>query len=306
LNRPASRLVVSTLTVGNEAMTPLRQRLLDDLRLRNLSVNTQEAYVRAVEQLARFYRMSPDRLSREQVRRYLVHLVTVERIAPSSFNVYRCALQFFYRITLGRTWILKDVVCAKVGKKLPVVLSRDEVTRFLSVIRNPKDRALLSTAYATGLRVSELTHLQATDIDSQRMAIRVRQGKGQKDREVMLSPKLLDELRAYWKLVKPKTWLFPSTTDPTRPMSRHVVLFACRRYTRKAGLKKHVTPHTLRHTFATHLLEAGTNIRTIQTLLGHRSLRTTATYTFVSQEHVLAAVSPFESLEIAAGHGMRS
>jgi integrase/recombinase XerD len=286
-------------------MTPLRQRLLDDLRLRNLSVNTQQAYVRAVEQLARFYRCSPDRLNREQVRRYLVHLVTQERIAPSSFNVYRCGLLFFYRITLGRDWVLRDVVCAKVGKKLPAVLSRGEVVRFLGVIGSPKDRALLSTAYATGLRVSELTHLRAADIDSQRMAIRVRQGKGQKDREVMLSPKLLDELRAYWKLVRPKTWLFPSTSDPTQPVGRHVVLAACRRYARRAGLKKNVTPHTLRHTFATHLLEAGTNIRTIQALLGHRSLRTTATYTFVSHEHVLAATSPFESLDIEAGGDTR-
>lgn len=278
-------------------MSLLRQRLLEDLQLRNLSPHTQEAYVRAVEQLARFYRRSPDRLNREQVRRYLVHLVTVERVSPSTFNVCRCGLQFFYRITLGRNWVLRDVVCAKVGKPLPVVLSREEVARFLGAIRSPKYRALFTTAYATGLRVSELVHLQVGDIDSQRMAIRVRQGKGRKDREVMLSPKLLEELRAYWKVVKPQTWLFPSAKNPGQPLSRRLVLTACRCSARRAGLKKNVTPHILRHTFATHLLEAGTNIRTIQALLGHRSLRTTAIYTFVSQDHVLAATSPFESLD---------
>jgi len=287
-------------------MSPLRQRLLDDLRLRNLSLSTQELYVRAVEQLSRFHRLSPDRLTREQVRQFLVHLVTVERVSPSTFNVYRCGLQFFYRTTLGRDWVLRDIVCAKVGKPLPVVLSRDEVAKFLGVIRNPKYRAFFSTAYATGMRVSELTHLRAGDIDSTRMAIRVREGKGRKDREVMLSPKLLAELRAYWRLVKPKTWLFPSVHDSEQPMDRRLALNACRQFARRAGLSKRVTPHTLRHTFATHLLEAGTNIRTIQVLLGHRSLRTTALYTFVSREQLLAATSPFESLEIVVGGGTPS
>lgn len=284
-------------------MSPLRQRMLDDLRLRNLSANTCDAYLRAVEQLARYYHTSPDRVTREQVRQFLVHLVTVEKVSPSTFNVYRCGLQFFYRNTLGRDWVLRDIACAKVGKPLPTVLSRDEVAKFLGVIRNPKYRALFSTAYATGMRVSELTHLQVGDIDSSRMAIRVRQGKGQKDRDVMLSEKLLVELRTYWKLVKPRSWLFPSSGNPEQLMDRRVVLNACRQFGRRAGLGKPVTPHTLRHTFATHLLEAGTNIRTIQALMGHRSLRTTAIYTFVSREQVLSATSPFESLEIGAVAG---
>lgn len=287
-------------------MTPLRQRFLDDLRLRNLSPGTQVVYVHAVEQLARFYRRSPERLNREQVRQFLIHLVTERKVAPSTLNVYRCALLWFYRTTLGRDWVLRDIACAKTGRKLPVILSRDEVARFLGSIRHPKYRAVFSTAYATGLRVSELTHLELRDIDSQRMVVRVRQGKGQKDREVMLSPKLLDELRAYWRLTKPRRWLFPSTEDPTRPMHRVMVYRACRQFARRAGLTKPVSPHTLRHTFATHLLEAGTNIRTIQALLGHRSLRTTALYTLVSHSQILAAASPYDSLETGEPGGTPS
>jgi integrase/recombinase XerD len=276
-------------------MTPLRQRMIEDLKLRNLSPNTQEAYVRAVAKLAQHYGKSPDVLDKSEVRAYLVHLAE-QRASPSLFNQVRCALQFFYRVTLGRNWVLDGIVCAKTEKTLPVVLSRDEVTQFLRAVRRPKYRALFMTAYATGLRVSELVALRAEDIDSRRMVIRVRQGKGKKDRYVMLSPMLLAELRAYWKTAHPTTWLFPGR-NPGQPMSRRLVNLACCRTARRAGIRKKVTPHTLRHSFATHLLDAGTDIRTIQALLGHRSLRTTALYTYVSMQKVVSTRSPLDMLD---------
>ena len=285
-------------------MTPLRQRMLEDLQLRNLSENTQEAYVRAVAQLAKFYNLSPERLTREQVRAYLVHLVKDRHVSPSLFNQVRCGLQFFYRVTLERNWILDGIVCAKTGKKLPTVLSPSEVAQFLGAIRRPKYRALFTTIYAAGLRVSEVVVLRIIDIDSRRMAIRVWQGKGKKDRYVMLSPKLLALLREYWKIARPTDWLFPGR-DRKRPLDRRNVGIACKRIARRAGLKKNVTPHTIRHSFATHLLEAGTDIRTIQALLGHRSLRTTALYTYVSLEKVVATPSPLDLLEAVAAGGPR-
>ena len=279
-------------------MTPLRQRMVEDLKLRNLSPHTEEAYVRAVAKLAQHYGKSPDTLDQSDVRAYLVHLAE-RRVSPSLFNQVRCALQFFYGITLGRDWVLKGIVCAKTKKLLPVVLSRDEVSQFLGTVRNPKYRAIFLTAYAAGLRVSELVALRIEDIDSRRMVIRVRQGKGRKDRYVMLSPKLLDELREYWKIARPSTWLFPGR-NRDQPLSRRLVAIACSSASRRAGFRKKVTPHTLRHTFATHLLDAGTDIRTIQALLGHRSLRTTALYTYVSMEKVVATRSPLDLLATPA------
>lgn len=288
------RFVSLNPSFRESAMTPLRQRMIEDLKLRNLSPHTQEAYVRAVANLAQHYGKSPDLLDHAQVRAYLVHLA--ERgVSPSLFNQVRCALVFFYTVTLGRECVLRGIVCAKAGKPLPVVLSRDEVDQLLKAVRNPKYRALLMTAYGAGLRVSELVALRVEDIDSRRMVIRVRQGKGKKDRYVMLSPKLLAELRDYWKTARPTTWLFPGRRTG-RPLSRHLVAVACRRAARRAGINKNVTPHTLRHSFATHLLDAGTDIRTIQALLGHRSLRTTAIYTYVSMEKVVATVSPLDLL----------
>ena len=280
-------------------MTPLRQRMIEDMQLRNLTEGTQEAYLRAVERLAGFYHRSPDKLNRDQVRGFLVHLISKERISPSTLNVYRCGLQLFYRVTLRRDWVLEGMVCAKTQKRLPVVLSRSEVRKLLDAAATPRDHALLATAYATGLRVSELIHLQVTDIDSQRMVIRVQQGKGGKDRYVMLSPQLLCDLREYWRLSKPKTWLFPSNTKLGHPLSREMVFRICQNTARRAKLGKSVGPHTLRHSFATHLLESGTNIRTIQVLLGHRSLRTTAIYTFVSPQQVTAVQSPLDTLDLA-------
>ena len=284
-------------------MTPLRQRMLEDMQMRNLSRGTQSVYVRAVAQLARHYQKSPDQLGREDIRSYLVGLVQKRRVAPSTYNQIRCALKFFYQVTLGQEWALDRIVCQQKEKHLPVVLSRAEVVQFFSAIRKMKlkFRALFMTIYGAGLRGSEAAALQVSDIDSQRMVIRVRQGKGKKDRYVMLSPKLLAALREYWKAFRPQTWLFYSGRDRSRPLTRAAILKSCRNIARRAGLSKRVTLHSLRHSFATHLLEAGTDLRTIQLLLGHRSLRTTALYTYVSMAKVTATTSPLDLLELPEG-----
>lgn len=275
-------------------MTPLRQRMIDDLRLRNLSPHTEEAYLRAVTKFAQHFGKSPELLGPSEIREYLLTL-TKQGGCWSSFNQVRCALHFLYCVTLKRDWPAGEIVCAKTPKRLPVVLSRDEVSSFLSAIRNLKHRAMLTTLYATGLRAAELVGLRIGDIDSRRMVIRVHQGKGRKDRYVMLSPKLLDLLREYWRKYRPAAWLFPGQ-DSRRHVDRRVSVQICAAVARRARLRKRVTPHTLRHTFATHLLESGTDIRTIQVLLGHRSLRTTALYTLVSMKTVLGTKSPLDLL----------
>jgi integrase/recombinase XerD len=277
-------------------MTPLRQRMIEDMKLRNLSPHTVEAYVDRVAAFAKHFGKSPQRLGPEDVRAYLVFLVEEKRVSWSYYGQTICALRFLYRVTLGKDWVVKGVVSPKKETKLPVILSPAEVTQFLEAVTSLKHRAILMTAYAAGLRVSEVVALQVADIDSGRMVIRVRQGKGHKDREVMLSPRLLAVLREYWKAVKPKLWLFPGQV-PDRPSSAMTVYRACVQAGRDAGLGKHVTVHTLRHSFATHLLESGTNLRTIQLLLGHRSLRTTAVYTHVSAGSLQATQSPLDRLE---------
>jgi integrase/recombinase XerD len=269
-------------------MTPLRQRMLEDMEMRNLSPRTRKNYVRQVEQLAMHYGKSPDQLGAEEIRAYW--LILVRRDAScNQFNASRSALRFFYRVTLKREFPVLEMMGAKKPKKLPVVLSQSEVVQFLSAAQKLRPRVILTTLYATGLRVSELVELRATDIDSQRMVIRVRHGKGNKDRYVMLSPKLLELLRAYWKKRRPKECLFPVT-------SRCVQLM-CAAMARKAKLAKRVSPHTLRHSFATHLLENGENIRKIQVLLGHRSVQTTARYLHVSMEAITSTCSPLDRLE---------
>ncbi len=276
-------------------MTPLRQRMMQDLRLRNLAENTQEAYLRSVAKLAQHFQKSPDLLSTEEVRSYLIYLLEKKHASPQSYIQVLAALRFLFNVTLGRKEVLEGLPRPKGVKKLPVVLSMEEVARFLGAIRNPKHRALLMTMYAAGLRVSEAVSLRVTDIDSKRMLIRVRQGKGRKDRYVNLSRRLLEVLREYWRACRPTTWLFPGML-PGRPMGREAVNDLCQRICVRAGMAKRVTPHTLRHSFATHLLEAGTDIRTIQILLGHRSLRTTATYTHVSAKTLRSAPSLLDLL----------
>lgn len=280
-----------------QLMTPLRQRMLEEMQLRRLSRHTQHAYLRAVTQLAEFYKRSPDRIDREEVRAFLVDLVRRRKAAPSTYNQVRCGLVFFYRVTLGRDLVLDRIVCQRSAKKLPTVLSLAEVAQFFQGARSLKNRALFMTIYAAGLRVSEAINLEARDIDSKRMAIHVRGGKGQKDRLVMLSEKLLPVLREYWQRYRPTGKMFFPGKNRQRAMTDRVIRTACHVMARRAGITKRVTPHTLRHSFATHLLEAGTDIRTIQTLLGHRSLRTTALYIFISPERATATKSPLDLLD---------
>lgn len=284
-------------------MTPLRQRMLQDMQMRNLSTHTHKAYIRAVAKLAAFYKMSPDRLDLEQVRNFLVHL-SGQQVSFGLFNQTRCALVFFYRITLGRDWNFDRIGCQKRPKRLPVVLSQAEMAQFFTAVDRLKYRALFMAVYGCGLRVSEIVALRAQNIDSKAMVVRVQQGKGMKDRHVMLSPKLLEVLREYYKAFRPTATLFFGR-DRERPLDRGTVLLACRRIAGRAGLRKRVTVHTLRHSFATHLLENGVDLRTIQVLLGHRSLRTTALYTFVSTERVAATPSPLDMLGAAATGSQR-
>ena len=276
-------------------MTPLRQRMIEDMKLRNLSLRTIETYVMRAAGFARYYGRSPAALGREEVRAYLLHLVQQKKVSWSVYNQTVAALRFLYEVTLNREGVMVRVRCPKQPKKLPTVLSLDETARFFAAILSVKHRAILMTAYAAGLRLSEVVGLRAEDIDSQRMVIRVRQGKGRKDRNVMLSPRLLTLLREYWKAAKPTDWLFPGEV-PGNPITDGSVNRICAQAARAAGLGKHVTVHTLRHSFATHLLEGGTNIRTIQMLLGHRNLKTTAIYTHVSPTAVEATQSPLEQL----------
>jgi len=276
-------------------MTPLRQRMLEDMRVRNLAENTQRSYVQHVAAFARHFERSPEELGPEEIRAYQVYLTDERKLAPASVCIVSGALRFLYHVTLKREWVESEIPLPKKPFKLPVILSSDEIMRFLECVRSLMMRTLLMTIYAAGLRVSEATHLKVADIDSQRMMLRIVQGKGQKDRYVMLSPKLLENLRAYWKVEHPTNWLFPGGI-PGEPISRHAVALACRNAHRRCGIKKPITPHSLRHAFATHLLENGTDVRTIQLLMGHRSLATTARYLKIARSTVCATKSPFDLL----------
>jgi len=276
-------------------MTPLRQRMIENLRLRNRSPQTIQIYVKRVADTATYFWRSPDQLTTEEIRSYLVHLVTVKRVSWSAFNQTRAALKFLYEQTLDCPEKMPRVGFPRRERRLPVILSLEEVLAFFRAIPSLRYRAILMTAYSAGLRISEVVGLRVRDIDSRRMLISVRRGKGRKERCVMLSPRLLTVLREYWRAARPADWLFPGRR-PDQPITRASVQRACRLACQAAGLRKRVTPHTLRHSFATHLLEAGANIVTIQMLLGHANLKTTSLYLHVSQEHIRATQSPLDSL----------
>src|SRR5215467_3776600 len=252
-------------------MTPLRQRMLEDMQIRHYSPHTLDGYLRYAAEFAKYFKTSPAHLGPEDIRTYQLHLLQ-QHVSKSIFIQTVCALRFLYETTLGRPWMVDYIPYPKKPKTLPVILSRDEVKALLLAPHHLKHRAILATLYATGVRVSELCHLQGTDIDSQRMVIRIRQGKGKRDRLVMLTPALLPLLRRYWKLYQLKSWLFPGPriTEPITPAG---VAHICTQAGHAATLKKAVYPHLLRHTFATHLLEAGADLRRIQLLLGHARLR---------------------------------
>jgi integrase/recombinase XerD len=277
-------------------MTPLRRRMIEDMQVRNLSPVTQRCYVHAVTKFSRHFNRSPDRLGLEEIRAYQIHLTTTG-VSWAGFNVAVCALRFFYGVTLDRTAIVERIPYARKRRQLPVILSADEVARFFAAVPSLKHRTALMTAYAAGLRVSEVVRLTIADIDSRRMLIRVEQGKGGSDRYVMLSPQLLIVLRAYWRETRPAHWLFPGQDD-SRPLDPSVLQATCRTARAAAKLGKPVTVHTLRHSFATHLLEAGTDIRIIQVLLGHRDLSTTARYTLVAVTTIGNTASPFDRLKL--------
>jgi site-specific recombinase XerD len=272
--------------------------MTEDMRIRKFSPNTIDTYVVQVAKFAKHFWKSPERLGPEQVREYLLFLVNQE-VSHSTFIQTVCGLRFLYETTLRRQWMVEHIPYPKGQKKLPTVLSRSEVLAMIESTANLKHRAILTTTYSTGVRVSELRNLQGTDIDSKRMVILVRQGKGRKDRQVMLSPKLHVLLRDYWKAYKPKSWLFPGR-DRCVPITPSTVQAITRKAAREARITKRVTPHTLRHSFATHLLEAGVDLRTIQLLLGHRSLQTTSIYLHVATKALQSTPSPIDLLDAEA------
>jgi site-specific recombinase XerD len=270
--------------------------MIEDMRIRNLSLHTQRAYVEHVARFARHFGQPPERLGQPEIRTWQLHLVQERRLAASSISVAVAALRFLYKVTLKRPWIVEDdIPTGRQPKKLPVVPSPVEVARLLDAVSSPKHRVILTVCYATGLRISEAVSLRPAAIDSQRMVIRVETGKGRKDRYVMLSPTLLKLLRTYWKEARPQEWLFPGDR-PGQPVTTNAVDDACRQALAQSGIGKAITPHTLRHAFAVHLLESGADLRTIQLLLGHRSLNTTSRYLHIATSKVCATASPLESL----------
>jgi site-specific recombinase XerD len=277
-------------------MTSLRQKLIEDMQIRNLAVNTQRSYVEQVSRFAQHFQKSPELLGPEHIRAYQIYLTNEKKLATGSIAIAIAALRFLYRVTLKKDWSFADFIPApKVPKKLPIVLSPEEVVQFLGCVRSRKHRAILTTCYAAGLRISEAVALTPPAIDSKRMVIRVEQGKGKKDRYTMLSPKLLEILRAWWRVEKPKDWLFPGDF-PGRHITSGTVEQECQKAHRICKIPKPITPHSLRHAFAVHLLEQGTDVRKIQLLLGHSSLATTAKYLRIATSKVCSTSSPLDLL----------
>jgi site-specific recombinase XerD len=270
--------------------------MIEDMQVRNLSVHTQDSYVQQVSRFARYFNKSPELLGPEQIRAYQVHLTNEKKLATGSILIAIAALRFLYKVTLKRNWSLEEVIPApKKPQKLPVVLSPEEVIHFLDCVTSRKHRVILTTCYAAGLRISEAVALTPPAIDSKRMVLRVEQGKGKKDRYVMLSPKLLDILREWWRAERPEHWLFPGDR-PGWHITRSAVEQECQKAHRICKISKPITPHSMRHAFAVHLLEQGTDVRTIQLLLGHRSLATTAKYLRIATSKVCSTSSPLDLL----------
>ena len=281
-------------------MTHLRKMMLEELQRRNYAENTIRHYLRVVEDFARRFRCSPDRLGPRHIREYQAELFQKRKLSANSVGQHLAALRFFYIKTLRRAWSLADTPYPKKTRSLPTILSREEIAQLLHAARTPGERILLMTLYATGARNSELTHLKVSDIDSQRMVVHIRGGKGRKDRDVMLSPKLLTALRTHWRFYhrQSSTWLFPSNYRKDRPIDTKTVWYTCQKAAQRAGLQKRVHPHTLRHCFATHLYEAGTDLRAIQILLGHEDLKDTLIYVHLAIQRLNATASPLDSLSI--------
>jgi integrase/recombinase XerD len=283
-------------------VTRIRKMVLDELQRRNYAQSTVRSYIKAIEDFTRYFGKSPERLGSEHIRRYQVHLFRDRKLAAGSVEGRAAALRFLYVKTLHRPYLPDEIPFPKRARRLPTVLSPEEVALLIDSAKNLMHRAILMTLYATGLRRAELCRLKVADIDSERMVIHVREGKGGRDRDVLLSDKLLKILREYWRWIKPKVWLFPGMVNNWRadvPIDTKVVWEAVRAAKERAGITKRVSPHTLRHSFATHMLEAGADLRTIQVLLGHAKLADTTVYLHLSRRHLQAVASPLEALDLS-------
>jgi integrase/recombinase XerD len=289
-------------------VTQLRQKMLEELQRRNYSHRTAKTYVRIVREFATYFHRPPDKLGPEQIRQYQAHLFQSKKLAPATVSQYVSALRFLFIKTLRRHFLAEYIPFPKSRKRLPTVLSPEEVTRLIDSARNLYHRTLLMTLYSTAMRRAELCRLKVQDIDSQRMMIRINQGKGGRDREVPLSPKLLETLRVYWRWMQPATFLFPGTVKGVRadvPITPNVVWLACRQAAQRAGITKRLSPHSLRHSCASHLLEAGADLRTIQVLLGHSRLEHTLIYLHLSPKHLQAIPNPLDTLEVSSLDGIQ-
>ncbi len=284
-------------------MTHLRKMMLEELQRRNYSKATVRTYLMAVRQFAEYFHRSPDKLGPDHIRRFQSYLLQEKKLSPRSVVQRVSALRFLFVKTLKRHYMLEHLPFPKTPRRLPTVLSQDEVGRLIDSASNLLHRTMLMTLYSTGIHRAELCRLQVGDIDSERKLIHIRAGKGGRDRDVPLSPKLLETLREYWRWMKPKTWLFPGTVKNWRadvPISDKIPWHACREAAQRAGIQKRVSPHTLRHSWATHLLEAGADLRTIQVLLGHAKLEHTIVYLHLSQKHLTAVANPLEAIPVSS------
>ena len=277
--------------------------MLEELQRRNFAATTITTYLKAVEQFARYFKCRPDRLNHTHLRTYQVYLLRERKLMPHTVRLHVAALRFFFVKTLKRRYLLDDTPYPKAPRRLPSILSVDEVTQVIDAAASLSHRTMLMMLYSTGMRNAELRHLQVADIDSRRMLIHIRQGKGGRDRFVPLSATLLVTLRAYYRWMRPKTWLFPGTVDGWRadkPITPKVLWEACVMAARRAGLRKRCFPHLVRHSYATHLLESGADLRTIQLLLGHANVRHTVLYLHLSQRHLQAVANPLDALSVSA------
>lgn len=281
-------------------MTPMRQKMIKEMTLRRFSPKTQKSYLSSVTGLARYFKLSPEKINQEMIEEYMLHVIQERKLKWGSCNTILVGLRFFYIKMLGMDSLFINIPINKKGSELPEILSSDELESLFTVMTNQKHRTLLMTAYAAGLRVSELVNLKLADIDSKRMMIRVHQGKGRKDRYTILSKRLLKELRIYWKMYSPNLWLF-SGRDPEQPLPSGTAQKIYYKAKERAGIKKGKCIHTLRHCFGTHLLEAGVDLRTIQMLMGHSNIKTTIIYLQLSKKHLSSTQSPLDLLEIPEG-----
>jgi integrase/recombinase XerD len=279
-------------------VTQLRKMMLEEFQRRNYAQSTVEAYIHALWEFAKYFKRPPDQLGPDHIRQFQLYLLRDRKLATNTVKQRMAAIQFFFARTLKRPYLRGDFPYPKGPRRLPVVLSQEEVTRLIDAASNLSHRAMLMILYSTGVRRSELVHLKVDDIDSQRMVIHVRLGKESKDRDVPLSPKLLETLRQYWRWAKPKTYLFPGQSGQDVPLTAKAVWHACQGAAQRAGIPKKISPHSLRHSYATHLLESGADLHTIQLLLGHADIKHTTVYLHLSQRHLHAAMNPLDALPV--------